>query len=102
MAQLRWSLTASTDLQEIEDFIARDSVLHAITFVDCIVDSSETLLKTPLLDVLFPSSIAKIFEKLFLGDTGSCTSCRMTRSSFFASCMAHEIYSDSSGENLGI
>jgi hypothetical protein len=90
MAQVRWWLTASTDLQEIEDFIARDSVLHAITFVVYIVESSETLLKLPSLDVLFPSSIAKIFEKLFLGDTGSCTSCRTTRSSFFESCMAHE------------
>jgi plasmid stabilization system protein ParE len=33
MAQIRWSLTASEDLQELEDFIARDSVLHAIQFV---------------------------------------------------------------------
>jgi len=54
MAQVRWSLTASTDLQEIEDFIARDSVLHAITFVDCSVDSSETLLKTPLIGRVVP------------------------------------------------
>jgi plasmid stabilization system protein ParE len=34
MAQVRWSLTAGKDLQDIEDFIARDSILHAITFVD--------------------------------------------------------------------
>lgn len=54
MAQVRWSLTASTDLQEIEDFIARDSVLHAITFVDCIVDTSEMLLKTPLIGRVVP------------------------------------------------
>jgi plasmid stabilization system protein ParE len=47
MAQVRWSLTAGNDLQDIEDFIARDSVLHAITFVDRVVESAETLLKTP-------------------------------------------------------
>jgi hypothetical protein len=90
MAQVRWLLTAGTDLQEIEDFIARDSVLHAITFFDCIVDSSDTLLKTPSSDVSFPRSIAKTFERSFLGDIESCTSCRMKRSSFFASCTAHE------------
>lgn len=31
MTQVRWSLTAGNDLQGIEEFIARDSVLHAIT-----------------------------------------------------------------------
>ncbi|MBH0201473.1 MAG: type II toxin-antitoxin system RelE/ParE family toxin [Nitrospira sp.] len=54
MAQVRWSLTAGTDLQEIEDFIARDSVLHAITFVDYIVESAETFLKTPLIGRVVP------------------------------------------------
>lgn len=54
MAQIRWSLTASTDLQEIEDFIARDSVFHAVTFVDCIVESTATLLKTPHIGRVVP------------------------------------------------
>ncbi len=54
MAQIRWSLTASTDLQEIEDFIARDSVFHAVTFVDCIVESTGTLLKTPHIGRVVP------------------------------------------------
>jgi toxin ParE1/3/4 len=45
MAQVRWSLTAGNDLQDIEDFIARDSVLHAITFVDRIIETAEILLK---------------------------------------------------------
>jgi toxin ParE1/3/4 len=45
MAQVRWSLTAGNDLQDIEDFIARDSVLHAVAFVDSIVESAEKLLK---------------------------------------------------------
>ncbi|WP_175304663.1 type II toxin-antitoxin system RelE/ParE family toxin [Candidatus Nitrospira nitrificans] len=59
MAQVRWSLTAGDDLQEIEDFIARDSILHAITFVERIVESTETLLKTPQLDASFRSSIVQ-------------------------------------------
>ena len=54
MAQIRWSLTASADLQEIEDFIARDSVFHAVTFVDCIVESTATLLKTPHIGRVVP------------------------------------------------
>ena len=54
MAQVRWSLTAGNDLQDIEDFIARDSVLHAITFVDRIVESTETLLKTPQIGRIVP------------------------------------------------
>ena len=63
MAQVRWSLTAGNDLQDIENFIARDSVLHAITFVDRMVESTETLLTNSTSDALFPSSIARIFEK---------------------------------------
>lgn len=47
MAQVLWSLTAGNDLQDIEHFIARDSVLHAITFVDRVVEFADTLLKTP-------------------------------------------------------
>jgi plasmid stabilization system protein ParE len=47
MAQVRWSLTAGNDLQDIDDFIARDSILHAITFVDRIVESAKTLLRIP-------------------------------------------------------
>ncbi len=54
MAQVRWSLTAGTDLQDIEDFIARDSILHAITFVDRIVESAETLSKTPHIGRIVP------------------------------------------------
>ena len=54
MAQVRWSLTAGNDLQDIEDFIARDSVLHAITFVDRVVESAETLLKTPRIGRMVP------------------------------------------------
>jgi len=54
MAQVRWSLTAGNDLQRIEDFIARDSVLHAITFVDRVVESAETLLKTPQIGRMVP------------------------------------------------
>ncbi|ULA62525.1 MAG: putative Toxin RelE2 [Nitrospira sp.] len=54
MAQVRWSLTAGTDLQDIENFIARDSILHAVTFVDHIAESAETLRKTPHIGRIVP------------------------------------------------
>ena len=54
MAQVRWSLTAGNDLQDIENFIARDSVLHAIAFVDRVVESAETLLKNPRIGRVVP------------------------------------------------
>jgi toxin ParE1/3/4 len=54
MAQVRWSLTAGNDLQDIEDFIARDSILHAIAFVDRIIEFTETLLKSPHIGRIVP------------------------------------------------
>ena len=47
MAEVRWSLTAGGDLQELEDFIARDSVLHAVNFIDRIVEAAEKLYSVP-------------------------------------------------------
>ena len=68
MAQVRWSLTAGNDLQDIEDFIARDSVLHAITFVDRIVESAETLLKTPQIGRMVPEfNRSDLRELIFRG-----------------------------------
>jgi toxin ParE1/3/4 len=68
MAQVRWSLTAGNDLQDIEDFIARDSVLHAITFVDRIIEAAETLLKNTHLGRVVPEfSRPDLREVLFRG-----------------------------------
>ncbi len=49
MAEVRWSLTASEDLKELEDFIARDSILHAVNFIDRIVESAEKLQDAPVM-----------------------------------------------------
>ncbi len=54
MAQVRWSLTAGNDLQGIEEFITRDSVLHAITFVDRMVESADRLIKAPHIGRMVP------------------------------------------------
>lgn len=68
MAKVRWSLTAGDDLRELEDFIARDSVLHAIQFIDRIVESAETLQITPQLGRIVPEfSRPDLRELLFRG-----------------------------------
>jgi len=54
MAEVRWSLTASEDLQQLEDFIARDSVLHAVNFIDRIVESAEKLKESPQVGRVVP------------------------------------------------
>lgn len=40
MAEILWALTAESDLQEIERFIAKDSVLHAVNFIDQLAEST--------------------------------------------------------------
>jgi len=54
MAEVLWSLTAGEDLREIEDFIARDSVLHAVGFVDYLVESAGILQKSPNIGRIVP------------------------------------------------
>lgn len=48
MAEIRWSLTAAADLQDIEDFVARDSPVYAVRLVDGIVQAVERLEPFPL------------------------------------------------------
>jgi toxin ParE1/3/4 len=69
MAEVRWSLTASDDLQEIENFIARDSTLHAVNFIDRIVESADKLQKSPQLGRIVPEfDRTAIRELIFNGN----------------------------------
>ena len=54
MANLRWSLAAERDLQSIEDFIAQDSPLRAVAFIDRLIRSAESLALTPRLGRMVP------------------------------------------------
>ncbi len=68
MAEVRWSLTANNDLQQIEDFIARDSALHAINFVDRLVESAGKLQKSPQIGRVVPEfGRSDLREVLFRG-----------------------------------
>jgi plasmid stabilization system protein ParE len=54
VAEVRWTLTASADLESIETFIAVDSVLHAVHFVDRLVASTEKLAASPRVGRVVP------------------------------------------------
>ena len=54
MAEIRWSLTAESDLREIEDFIVRDSPLRAMALTDRLVEAVETLTAHPRLGRVVP------------------------------------------------
>jgi addiction module RelE/StbE family toxin len=68
MAQVRWSLTAGNDLQDIENFIARDSVLHAIAFIDRIVESTETLLTNSRIGRIVPEFNQQDLREVIIGN----------------------------------
>jgi addiction module RelE/StbE family toxin len=54
MAQIHWSLTAENDLLAIEEFIAKDSVLHAISFIDRLIERIEKLSSSPKMGRMVP------------------------------------------------
>lgn len=54
MAQVRWTLTSQRDLKDIEDWIARDSVRHAVRFVDRLIRAVENLEESPRLGRIVP------------------------------------------------
>ena len=68
MAEISWSLTAGSDLQKIEEFIAKDSVLHAVAFVDRLIESAEKLKASPNIGRIVPEfSRQDLREVLFRG-----------------------------------
>ena len=54
MAEIRWSLKAEGDLRSIEDFIARDSALRAVSLVNRLVKAAESLEVAPNLGRVVP------------------------------------------------
>ncbi len=54
MAEIRWSLAAERDLRLIEEFIARDSPLPAVAFVNRLVSAAASLEKSPRLGRIVP------------------------------------------------
>ncbi len=54
MAQVRWSLMATRDMRDIEEFIARDSSLYAVAFVNRLVEVTRELAQFPRMGRVVP------------------------------------------------
>ncbi|MER3423629.1 MAG: hypothetical protein C4293_10750 [Nitrospiraceae bacterium] len=70
MAAIRWSLTAASDLRQIEEFIARDSVLHAVNFIDRLVESTEKLRSSPKIGRIVPEFNREDLRESYSGAIG--------------------------------
>lgn len=68
MAQIRWSLTAEDDLRTLELFIAKDSILHAIHFIDRLVESVEKLASSPKIGRVVPEFEREDLRELLFRD----------------------------------
>ncbi len=68
MAELRWTLSATEDLRLLEEWIAKDSPLNAVDFIDRLVASAEKLTSSPLIGRLVPEfSKEGLRELIFRG-----------------------------------
>ena len=54
MAEIRWSLTATQDVRDIEEFVARDSPVYAVRLTNRIVEAVERLTEFPQLGRVVP------------------------------------------------
>ena len=54
MAEVRWTRSAADDIRAIEDWISRDSPIHAAGFVDRLIDSTTKLKRLPLAGRIVP------------------------------------------------
>ena len=66
MAEVRWSMTAESDLRQIEEFIAKDSPVHAVNFVGRLVESAEMLQATPMLGRIVPEFSRRNLRELLV------------------------------------
>jgi len=68
MADLRWSLAAERDLRSVEEYVAKDSPLRAVAFVDRLIRSVEALGLTPRLGRVVPEfERSELREVMFRG-----------------------------------
>ena len=54
MVEIEWSSTAQNDLNEIIDYIAKDSVEYALSFYEQIREKTENLTKFPKIGRIVP------------------------------------------------
>ena len=54
MGEIHWSITANKSLEEIAEYIARDSPFYAVNFVERILQYTEKLVEFPKLGRVVP------------------------------------------------
>ena len=68
MAEIRWTVSAAEDLALLENWIAKDSPLNAVDFIDRLVVCAEKLTSTPLLGRVVPEfNQERLRESIFRG-----------------------------------
>ncbi len=67
MAQVRWTLRAAQDIQDLESYIAADSPLHASRFCDRLVDAGDGLSANPRLGRMVPEFRRQSLREIFYG-----------------------------------
>lgn len=68
MGGIRWSLTSLADLEEIAEYIAKDSPFYAIAFTDRIIDTIEQLKDFPLKGRMVPELGREDLRELLFGN----------------------------------
>jgi toxin ParE1/3/4 len=67
MAEVRWSLTAMSDLRDIEEFVARDSPVYAVRLTDRLVEAVERLETFPLSGRMVPEFERQDLREVIFG-----------------------------------
>ena len=68
MAEIRWSLLAQNDLNDIYDYISKDSEMYAIRMVEKIIVQVEMLKKMPQSGRMVPEFDDKKIRELISGN----------------------------------
>ena len=67
MAQLSWSLASQDDVVEIGDFIAKDSIVYAVSVVERLVSAAEALRSSPFVGRVVPEYGRQDLRELIIG-----------------------------------
>ena len=68
MAEIRWTLQASSDLEDITSFIAQDSEYYASFFASNVLHSVERLVEFPASGRVVPESGNSAIREIILGN----------------------------------
>ena len=68
MVQVIWTESASTDLKQVHDFIARDSARYARATVEKITAAAKRLGRFPQLGAIVPELSGLVYRQIIVGN----------------------------------